>query len=159
MLARFPIRIEVPPLAARKADLPLLIHHLLRTIGREEPDLVASIMMDGHPRLSPKLVRHLLSSVGADNVRGIHSGLWMALIHHTHGPLQPAPGTEDESATWEPWVGAAGHDIPPKVLQACLDAHNGSQEQTWRALKLASRHVLGRLIRKHQLVIRRAAGA
>ncbi len=48
--------------------------------------------------------------------------------------------------------------IPPELLQARLDAHGGRQEPVWREFGFSSRHVLTRLVRRHNLRVRGRTG-
>jgi transcriptional regulator with GAF, ATPase, and Fis domain len=50
---------------------------------------------------------------------------------------------------------AASVDLAAQRIQRCLDEHNGVIEQTWRALGLANRFALVRLIRKYDLEVRK----
>jgi two-component system nitrogen regulation response regulator GlnG/two-component system response regulator HydG len=46
-------------------------------------------------------------------------------------------------------------DIPPEVIQASLDRHQGVQDRVWRELGLPNRFVLYRLIKKHGLRVKK----
>jgi hypothetical protein len=50
-------------------------------------------------------------------------------------------------------------DPPENEIQRVLDENNGSLEKTWRALGLANRYVLRRLILKYGLTVSRRSGS
>lgn len=181
--ARLPLHLNLPPLAERPEDLGLLLVHLLRDIVSGDPELRRSVLPGDTPRMGISLVEAALVSPPAGNVRGLRQLLWASLSEHPRGPLRrpsrmpptassavqepsaaalvtprqvaPAPPAEDLEGRWRPYVGLAPEEMPPSAIQACLDAHNGVQRDTWQALGLNSRFVLRRLIQKHGLIVRR----
>jgi transcriptional regulator with GAF, ATPase, and Fis domain len=86
------------------------------------------------------------------NVRELRQLLWRSLGDSKGDALTwsesgEAPGAED-----------SGDDLPRAEIQSALEANNGSLEKTWRALGLANRYVLRRLITKYGLAVTRRGG-
>lgn len=85
---------------------------------------------------------------------------------HAPGPegvagVGGAPGAVGASGAHERTPASASpaaEPLGPAVIQAALDANNGSLAVTYRVLGLSSRHVLARLIKKHRLRVTRTAG-
>ena len=152
VLARFPLRLELPGLDRRRADVPLLVTHLLRRIAREEPQL-ARFLEPRHqaPRLTTALVAALVNHPYGTHVRELETLLWEA--------MRRAPG--DRLDLWPDYAseareGTAGPQVDPRSvgpdeIRAALERHGGKQEAAWRELGLSSRHALGRLVRKYGL--------
>lgn len=67
-------------------------------------------------------------------------------------PTEPMPGHRRTRLPSSPCIDPLS--ISPDVIQACLDRHGGRQEPAWRELGLSSRHVLTRLVRKYNLLVR-----
>src|SRR5262249_35298291 len=117
------------------------------------------------------LVRALALHAYTTHVRQLETLLWRALAGSRGNRLEPCAETglhrpaQDAAASPRPpraprTAGAAASvGLTPEVIQAALDAHNGSIEDTWPALGLRSRFALHRLIRKHRLVIRKGPGS
>ncbi|MEM6926408.1 MAG: sigma 54-interacting transcriptional regulator [Myxococcota bacterium] len=153
VLARFPLQLTVPSLDVRRADIPLLVRHLLRAVAARDPDLAERFFDEGEPRVTVGFVAELLTRPWPTNVRGLLGALWRAMGEQDRGTLDVgAPPAAGER--WD--LSLAPEDLPAAHIQACLDAHNGVQEEVWRALGLASRFVLRRLIARHGLVVRKA---
>jgi two-component system nitrogen regulation response regulator GlnG/two-component system response regulator HydG len=166
VLARLTFRIEVPDLNARREDVPLLAHHLLRRILSRDTELAASRAESADrevPTLSVAVVRNLLARDYTTHARELEGLLWRTL-EGSHGPLetdrdeQDSPGSRDvPSETRRLAAARSGRPGAPTVedVQRSLDAHNGVIEDAWRDLGLSSRHALTRLIRKHAIEIRK----
>ncbi|MFT5680972.1 MAG: DNA-binding NtrC family response regulator [Myxococcota bacterium] len=157
--ARFRLQLSLPPLQARREDIPLLAYHLLRS-ACQAPDLAERFMGEGgFARVSPTLMFALLRHEYTHHVRELDRILWASL---SSSPGRFLDLTEDARArlimapsadSWRKWVGHSSTEIPADALQSCLDDHNGSQQETWQALGLESRYQLSRLIKKHGLTI------
>jgi DNA-binding NtrC family response regulator len=158
---RFGLRVEVPDLAARREDVPLIARCLANEGARREPATWRRFLSpehDGEVQFSPDFVRALLARPYVGNVRELEAALW-ASVRESSGerldlPPEIPPGfqrsgsLEEETSRSSP-----APDAPPDParVQECLNQHGGSIESTWRALGLTSRHVLVRLIKKHGL--------
>ena len=169
--ARLRLRVEVPGLAARRDDIPLLVRHLLRRIARAEPTIAQQWFPDGDPEQPPRISAALMSALVRHpyrtHTRELEALLWTALAQTgpalqvwpelLSAPLPDEPVEVDEP----PAPGPPGIDpmsIPVEELQAALDRHQGRQSAAWRELGLTSRHVLARLVKRHGLVVRREDG-
>jgi two-component system nitrogen regulation response regulator GlnG/two-component system response regulator HydG len=166
--ARFSFRIDVPDLNARREDIPLLVRHLLRRLGRRDAHMAARVFpggdVDREPNLSFEFVKKLVALSYRTNVRELESLLLSAIESNRSGPLGAETAPEHACATVEADRPSSGD--PPMVedgpaslsaarIQAALDESNGSVEGAWRALGLSNRYVLRRLIAKHGIEIRR----
>jgi two-component system nitrogen regulation response regulator GlnG/two-component system response regulator HydG len=164
--ARLTFRVEVPALDERREDIPLLVVHLMRQLGRENPDVAESFFAGGDPNGRPELpcsfVRSLVVRPYTTNVRELRNALWRALADHIEGtrPITenaPEPSGPRPSSMPPPQGEglASEQTLTPAAIQACLDRHNGVLEQAWRELGLTSRYALARLVAKHGLEIRK----
>jgi two-component system nitrogen regulation response regulator GlnG/two-component system response regulator HydG len=154
--ARFRFEVTLPPLSDRREDVPLLVRHLL-ALAAARQGLERFREGSGPVRVSPELMTALVRHDYERNVRELDALLWTALAKSPDGFLDLTEAVRDKlgGAGWQAWVGHDAAGIPRGVLQACLDAHNGSQEQARKALGLSSRHQLARLIKRHGLVVRK----
>jgi two-component system nitrogen regulation response regulator GlnG/two-component system response regulator HydG len=151
LLARFDFRIRVPDLATRREDIPLLLCHLFGNIVESEPDLRERYCLaNGFPRLDGGFVRRLVQHPFEANVRELRQLLWQSLAESSGNALE-WPEQRDVSTL----EGQSAEDVPGNEVQRVLDENNGSIEKTWRALGLANRYALRRLILKYGLTVRR----
>jgi two-component system nitrogen regulation response regulator GlnG/two-component system response regulator HydG len=167
VLARLRIRVEVPDLNARREDIPLVTRHVLRRIARGDAELARRYFPDGdptgEPRITPALVAALVQRRYTTHVRELEGLLWQAMsvgradyldVFEGFPALEPAVAESSAAAP----VGVDPLSIPAEVIQECLDRHEGRQEPVWRELGLSSRHVLTRLVRKYNLLVRGRVG-
>ena len=171
LLARLVFRTEIADLNERREDVPLLVRHLLRRIAARDPEAVEAFfggpVETTSPRVGPRLVRALVQRSYTANVRELEQLLW-TVIARAEGTRLELDRDELGAATEGASAGeaaddegadaggeAGGEGLGAARVQAALDANNGSIEKTWRALGLASRHVLTRLVKKHGLEVRR----
>ena len=154
LLARFDFRVRVPDLSARREDVPLILRHLFAQVVVDEPELRTRYCSpNGLPRLGSGFLQQLVEHPFSANVRELRHLLWRALAESADDALEwprhpeaPGPGRKDgEPAESE--------------IQRALDANNGSLEKTWRALGLANRYVLRRLIARYGLSVTRRGGS
>jgi two-component system nitrogen regulation response regulator GlnG/two-component system response regulator HydG len=153
VLARFTFHIKVPGLDARKDDLALLVRHLLRST----PGFAAAAEKAGAaagPAVSLAVMKHLLGRSFQTGLRELRSVLWDAMTKPAE-VAQVQGGEEPSSAPIAREEVALDGDLSAEQVQQCLDEHNGAMEPTWRALGLKNRHVLARLIKRHDLEVRR----
>jgi transcriptional regulator with AAA-type ATPase domain len=152
VLARFAFRVQMPSLAERLEDIPLLVRHLLEGMTTGDVELRARYWdAKGHPRLGMSIVRALLRKPPQANIREVRNLLWAAL-QQGHG----------DTLEWvESPMGVESLDAAPedtrRKLQETLDGNDGSLEKTWRALGLANRFALMRLMKKHNVQVRKHA--
>lgn len=175
VLARFGFSVEVPDLKSRREDIPLLVRHILRQEAARGDEVARECFPDGDARCEPTLAlalaRALLTRDYPANVRELKAELWRALAERElgfaarpphaadapRGAAGPTPARVRPSAAPESdGAASAGPVNPsPRSIQAALDESNGSIEATWRALGLRNRFVLLRLIKRHDLEVRK----
>jgi len=71
--------VHIPPLAARKGDIPLLLDHFLAE--------AAASMNRALPPVAPELYHHLAACEFPGNIRELKSLVYDALARHSHGLL------------------------------------------------------------------------
>ena len=163
LVARFAFQVELPALAGRREDVPLLVRHLLDQVVRADPELARRFLADGAVRIKPRLLMALLSVDLPTNVRQLRNLLLASLAESaddllgvpvalaaTVGGRVPAPTSSAPPS--DPTA------LDPSRVQSVLDAHNGRLEPSRVALGLPSRHSLSRLIKRHGLVISKRPG-
>ena len=177
VLARLRIRVEIPDLNSRREDIPLLAVHLMRRIGRDDPDLAKRYFPDGDitapPRIAMPLIEGLVRHNYTTNVRELELLLWTAMTEGRGDTVvawdgfPKRPGAPEADVATQHKNVASQHQfntevdpltIPPELIQATLDKYNGRQEPVWRELGLSSRHVLTRLVKRYNLNVRGRSG-
>ena len=125
-LARFPLRLAVPPLEARREDTILIARHLMTALGRSEPleEVEARALMDPG------------ALVG--QVRGLRRVLAL-----DHGPAKGA-GAQPRTSADEVKVAMSA-----ALLREALAANRGNRAATARALGLSNRFALYRLLKRY----------
>ncbi|MDP3275760.1 MAG: sigma 54-interacting transcriptional regulator [Deltaproteobacteria bacterium] len=177
LLARIPLRQHVPGLCARREDIPMLARHLLQRALAKSPELVKRFTdARGEVQTSSALIEHLLQRTYTTHVRELDGLLWRAMTTSAGSQIElPSDMDQEQRETQEPRAtverGDSGRfrrdDAAPtsalpvpeytsEQLRAKLVEHNGNLVQTARALGLASRYVLYRLLRKHAIDVRAA---
>jgi two-component system nitrogen regulation response regulator GlnG/two-component system response regulator HydG len=168
LLARFPHRIEIPGLEARREDVPLLARHLLRQMmafgSANEPAAEGSSVCDAGSRpleTCISLCRQLVERAYTGHFRELERLLLQSFVDAGGGDIQRLPAITEwpasQAARVEPNDDASPDlaSLAPARIQAVLDAHNGRIESAARALGLKNRFALGRLISKYGLEVRR----
>jgi transcriptional regulator with GAF, ATPase, and Fis domain len=164
LLARLNFRLEVPPLDARRDDVPLIVRHIVRRSARAGDPIARQWLADGDPMGQPRLpidaMRALIETQYELNVRELESTLWK-LLASPELMTRPAERGADRlqqppqsAETPDPEVG----ELTAERIQRCLDENNGVLELTWRALGMKNRFVLVRAIKKYGLVVGRRPG-
>ena len=159
LAARLKVTLQLPGLNERAEDIPLVALHLLRKIASRSAEAAARILPDADPsappRVSLRLIEQLVRHRYTTHVRELERALWTAVTESRGDVLDVAPGTPGPAAE-NASLQAASPPVSPGDVSAgaiarALAENNGNIERTWRALGLASRHVLTRLMAKHQL--------
>lgn len=163
VLARFQLRLELPTIAARKEDLPLLVEHEIRRIATYDPIARRYLDEEGRPRLDLAWVVSLLARRFETNVRELQTLLWDALGRSPTDVLgegleapSEAPAHADERGDAGDPAEATGQERVENErerVERVLAEHNGSLEDAWRALGLANRYALRRLLKKHNIAV------
>jgi len=149
--ARFRHVVEVPPLAARRDDVPLLLHHLVCSALAEDPALSARLLADGAPRLAIELIEAALVHPLPLQVRELEALLWDAIAASTGERLGPGPALLRAAASPERLDAASPEELTRDAVLAAIERHDGVLERVWRELGLSSRYALRRLMKRHGL--------
>lgn len=146
--ARIPIELEVPPLAMRRGDIPLLVDHALRRIASAQPELAGRFLTgeEGAARVHPSLIEMLLSAPLPLNVREIEAVLWSAIAASPCDRLE-LPERASRSASPAPSKTRLG----AQEIRSALEARGGNVERTAAELGLPNRFALYRLMKKYGL--------
>jgi PAS domain S-box-containing protein len=144
------VRMELPPLAERRDDLPLLIRHTLRR-------LCAARALTP-PAITPDALQILLNYAYPGNVREMENMLEHALILCPHGPLQTQhlPGyvqfPPKPSRTLQPAdAPAADPSAEARAIMDALEKFGGHRGKAARALGM-DRSTLWRKMRRWRLI-------
>jgi DNA-binding NtrC family response regulator len=161
LLARLTQRVEVPPLADRREDIPLIARHVIGRAAAAGGDLVRRFATDatGTPRLEAALVDHLLRRPWTTHVRELEVLLWEALssspeneVALTDAVLEMCPPTEGTQVP-EPALRPAelrrAAELSAADIRGAIKQNQGNLAEAARALGLSSRYQLYRLLKKH----------
>ena len=158
--ARLTLQVTLPGLTERREDIPLIMHHLLRQVAQEDPELGERFFAGwdgrggGQPRIAPDLVCGLLRHDYALNVRELQNLLWCALTTSPHSHLAL---TEELAARLgaPPAAFRRFDEVTVEEIRQSLERHGHNQARVWRDLGLKNRDVLYRLIKKFGLTVKR----
>lgn len=156
LVARLPFRVEVPGLAERREDIPLLARHMLQREAQSDPEIGERFFhhWDGHtgePRVAPELMDALVRHRYAVHVRELSNLLWTSIASAT-GPFLPLSAeVEGQLKTRSPGRTRPPEELTASTIQEVLERLEYNREQAWRELGLSSRHSLYRLMKKYGL--------
>jgi len=149
--ARFMLKIEVPSLSARAADVPLLVRHLLARVAAENDDVRRRFCESSggavEPRVAPALVDRLLRHTFHTNTRELAQILWQALAESRGDTVELTEGVAQRLTGGAPALAATG-EIGRAQIETALSAAKGNVTRAARALGLKNRFVLYRLMKK-----------
>ncbi len=147
LLARLTLRIETPPLDARREDVPLLLRSLLLGAARTSPVAARFVSARGEgridARLDPDLVEALVRRSYETHVRELETLLWRAMA--------ASPG-DTVVAPPELRVGPR-QDPTEEQIRASLAREKGNVRRAAQALGVSSRYGLYRLMKKYGIAI------
>ena len=147
LAARLVLRLAMPSLNARREDIPLLARHLLRRHAKKDTPIAMRFFGGTEPRLSPALVRALVSHRYTTNVRELDSFLLRALVASRGSTIElPEDIASEIVRAHKPRL--ATQPYTGEQIRAALDKHAGVREKVWRELGMANRYVLKRLMKK-----------
>ncbi len=152
LLARLAVRVEMPPLEARREDIPLFVRHLLLQTAKRSPEIgarfVARVAGRPEPRVDPALIDALLRRRYATNVRELESLLLGAMAASPSDVVVWTAGASGASQE-EPSPHEASLAPTADAIRECIHREDGNVRRAARALGLPSRYALYRLMRKH----------
>jgi DNA-binding NtrC family response regulator len=142
------LRLRIPPLRERKADISLVTCQLLRNLSSEY-NIVSP------PELAPETVDILNSYDWPGNVRELRNVLSRALAMGTRTAIRPKDllvSADSESADQkiDSLIGKSLEEIERTAIIETLKAHMGNKTQTARALGIAY-STLYEKIKKHRI--------
>ncbi|MEQ1500703.1 MAG: sigma 54-interacting transcriptional regulator [Myxococcota bacterium] len=145
LLARLPLRVELPGLSDRPEDVPLLVRHLLAE-ARTDPALGARFFDGADARIAPELIAALLRHRWTHHVRELRAIVWRSLETSPGRALVVTPAVQELLSPASP--GPSPTDLDAAAVRAALDAAGGNVTDAARALGLSSRFALYRVLRK-----------
>jgi two-component system response regulator HydG len=147
VLARLPLRIEVPALDARREDIPLLVRHLLLLAAKATPELGARFVVHGGPRdevrIEPELLEVLMSRTYETNVRELDAILWRAMGASTGDTVILTDELRKERTPVE-----RNGEPGVEQIRAALKQADGNHTGAARILGLKNRFALYRLMKR-----------
>jgi DNA-binding NtrC family response regulator len=162
-LARLTVRIEVPPLAERREDIPLLLRHLVALAAEASPELAGRFIESGEgkppgARIDSKLVEAALRSDFPGNVRDLDALLWKAMsasagsdtILMSDG-LLPAAASSERGRSTRPGESSSpvkNREPSESEIRDALRTNAGNVTRAARTLGLSSRYALYRMLMK-----------
>ncbi|MDB5751657.1 MAG: putative response regulator, NtrC [Ramlibacter sp.] len=137
----FPL--QLPPLRERMEDLPLLVTHLLREIGRAE---------GGFKQLAPAALQRLARCHWSGNVRELRNALHQSYvmtpgdeIKHPWLPSDARPAAAVRSHPAQPVAGRTLAQVEKEAVLATLEQHGNHKERTAAALGISIKTLYNRL--------------
>jgi len=151
LAARFSARVSVPSLSERRADLPLLVRHILQRFAAETPSLVARLFDardDGppEPRIAPALIEALLAHAFTHQLRELERLLWLASTTTQQPFFDLTPEVLAELRLPRPETDG---DPTEAAVRAAIEGASGNVTQAARTLGLKNRYLLYRLMKKY----------
>ncbi len=161
LLARLTLRLDLPPLAGRREDVPLLARHIVRRIADRSPEIARPFLDDrGEPRIHSLLAERLLRHPYAANARELDRLIWTAVATSPGDLLQitgeveaalaaagpaPSPAAAPDAGGPRP---ARAEEPHADAVRAALRDHDGKLTHAAKALGM-SRWALRRLLEKN----------
>lgn len=155
VLARFGARIEIPPLADRREDIPLLARHVLARFEREAPEVAGKFFekRDGQSfaRIDPRLIEALLRHEFTLQLRELERLLWLAISSSREDFIALTPELSAELKVAEPSREAEREPSADEIREA-LGKYGVSEAA--KKLGVKSRYALYRLMKRHGIAAR-----
>jgi DNA-binding NtrC family response regulator len=158
LLARLTVRIDLPSLAQRREDIPLLARHLVIRAAYKSPEVAGRFV--GPPgerptevRVDAKLIDELLRHDYVGNTRTLDSILWAAMassdgdvIAWSEAAFALGEATYERDAAPQPRT--RNEEPTEEEIRSELARVDGSVTRAAQALGLSSRYALYRLMAK-----------
>jgi two-component system nitrogen regulation response regulator GlnG/two-component system response regulator HydG len=152
LAARLPLRVAVPGLAERRDDIPLLVRALLGRISVKDSSIQQRFSEGDQPRIDPALMEALLVHEYSTHIRELEMFLLLAMAGSPGRYLALTPSIEARLQRPERRA-----ELPEREeIEAALQRVQGNVSQAWKDLGLSSRDTLYRLLRKHNIPVRRS---
>jgi two-component system nitrogen regulation response regulator GlnG/two-component system response regulator HydG len=157
LLARLPLRIEVPGLNDRREDVPLLVRHVLRRAAARDREVDATFFdHDGptpEPRVALAFVEALVRHSYATHARELEAFVWRSLATSKRGVVELTSALAEELGKSERPLMASRPptEVGEAEIRASLERNAGVRDRVWRELGLSSRHALTRLMKRYGL--------
>jgi DNA-binding NtrC family response regulator len=153
LLTRLALRIQVPELADRVEDIPLMVRHIVLEAARVSPTLAGRYLEsldDGQlgVRIEPELIEWMLRASYPGNMRELAALVWHAMSQSPDDVIVQPPDLGQPSA---PSPATRNSEPSDDEITAALAASGGSVARAATLLQLSSRYALYRLITKRQL--------
>jgi two-component system nitrogen regulation response regulator GlnG/two-component system response regulator HydG len=140
---RFHHEIQLPDLASRREDIPMLVEH---GFAQATSELRARFVGDaGALRISPRFIDALLRQPLPGNVRELMSLVWLSSATSNGDFLDL---TDDVRAKLRPVPLAVKGEPTKEAVEGALQANGGNVTRAAAALGLANRNALYRLMEK-----------
>ena len=171
--ARLTLQLMLPPLEARRDDIPLLARHLLVVAAERSPGLAARFLDDREgaprqssqpriPRIDPLLLAALLRHRYRTNIRELDALLWQAMAGSPGDTViltDEVRARLEEAAAATPALEAHGPPRTPAAMPArdpsadeirdAVNRSRGNLSLAAKSLGVSSRFTLYRLLKKH----------
>jgi DNA-binding NtrC family response regulator len=152
LLARMTGRVELPALADRREDIPLLVRHLLLRAATRSPEIVERFLerdagRSPWPRIAPSLIEHLLKRDYPSNTRELEALLWNAMRDSEGDRLELSEPLVARSEGGRP--SEVGREPSADEIRAAMEQAGGNVRRAARALGVSSRYALYRLLKRH----------
>jgi two-component system nitrogen regulation response regulator GlnG/two-component system response regulator HydG len=164
-LARFPVRIELPPLWERREDIPLMVRHSLRRAAEKNPELNARFGAGARSgaardeiKVDTLLIDALLRRRSRTNGRDIEVLLWKAIAASRDAVLRLDSATIRAAQPVEPEAVAQpransttrqrNREPTAEEVRAVLQREHGNVTRAAKELGLSSRYALHRILRR-----------
>lgn len=150
--ARLKVRVSVPGLSERRADIPLLARVLLRELAKNAPAVRERFFDADEPRIAPELVSALLAHEWTAHVRELEGLLIVALRESRQHFVALTKGVQERLR-----LPARPTREPPsrEEIEEALALASGNVSRAYQSLGLPSRDALNRLIKKLGIRVQR----
>jgi DNA-binding NtrC family response regulator len=155
---RLTVRIELPPLAHRREDIPLLVRHLVLRAADKSPEVAGRFVGPrgegpAEVRVDAMLIDELLRRDHVGNTRTLDSILWAAMASSEGDVIawsETALAGDGASSERDPVHRPRSRNEEPSEqdIRAALEREGGSVTRAAEALGLSSRYALYRLMAK-----------
>lgn len=152
LLARFTLQLETKRLSEIREDIPLLAMHLAKQIIESNEEF-SGFVSGGIPKVAPQLMYRLLNHPYELNARELRSLLWRSAMSSTGNYLVVTDDLESLFGAPQEMHFTAPKELSADAIRAALEQHAGNTGRVWRELNLSSRHVLYRLLKRHNISV------